>query len=448
MNIISIVLFLLTITVIFILIKLYSTKSDNCPEQCVTILKNSIPDLSPYAKTEEVSALRNSIPSMPDLKLYAKTEDVTALRESIPSMPDLSPYAKMSDLTRYATTSDVSRDYALKDSMPDLSPYATTEDVSALRNSIPSMPDLSPYAKTEDVTALRNSIPSMPDLSPYAKTEDVTALRNSIPSMPDLSPYATTEEVTALRNSIPSMPDLSPYAKTEDVTALRNSIPSMPDLSPYAKTEDVTALRDSIPSMPHLSQYAKTSEVSRDYALKDPSNPDLSLSSLNEMFIRFDDKYSKDYNEFWQGIGASRLPIGTIIPYSGSTAPAGFLLCNGATYSGYSDVYSKLFDVIRYTYGGNNGNFKVPNINGRTIIGVGDNNTLASTGGSQKFTFTKYLAADGGYLGYTGSPTQVISVINEDNMQPYITLNYIIKYEHPTNIVTENYTMSPYFGVM
>jgi len=69
------------------------------------------------------------------------------------------------------------------------------------------------------------------------------------------------------------------------------------------------------------------------------------------------------------------LPVGTIIPWAGSiaaiqTAPAGFRWCNGQAVSRAS--YSGLFAVIGTTYGVGDGSttFNLPDIMGRTIVGV------------------------------------------------------------------------------
>ena len=61
------------------------------------------------------------------------------------ALPDLSPYAR---------TSDVSLNYALKTSLPDLTPYAKNVDVSATYALKTALPDLTPYARTADVNRL------------------------------------------------------------------------------------------------------------------------------------------------------------------------------------------------------------------------------------------------------------------------------------------------------
>lgn len=83
--------------------------------------------------------------------------------------------------------------------------------------------------------------------------------------------------------------------------------------------------------------------------------------------------------------------------YAGSTAPTGWLLCDGSAVS--RTTYADLFAVVSTTYGNGDGSttFNVPDLRGRTIFGL-DNmggsdagnldwaNTLGTTGGSQSKT--------------------------------------------------------------
>lgn len=64
----------------------------------------------------------------------------------------------------------------------------------------------------------------------------------------------------------------------------------------------------------------------------------------------------------------ARMPTGTILPYGGSTAPSGFLLCNGGAVS--RTTYASLFAVIGTTYGAGDGSttFNLPN--GKMPIGL------------------------------------------------------------------------------
>ena len=78
---------------------------------------------------------------------------------------------------------------------------------------------------------------------------------------------------------------------------------------------------------------------------------------------------------------------GTIMMYGGTTAPEGFLLCDGSSLN--PSDYSDLYDVIGSTYGLNaDGTFNLPNLKGRAIIGrnPGDArwDNLGDTYGSKK----------------------------------------------------------------
>jgi len=79
------------------------------------------------------------------------------------------------------------------------------------------------------------------------------------------------------------------------------------------------------------------------------------------------------------------LPVGTIVQFGSSTAPAGWLLCDGSSVS--KTTYSALYNVIGTTYGsGSNAQlFLLPNTTGRTIRGGG---TTGQVGGSDTVTLT------------------------------------------------------------
>lgn len=78
----------------------------------------------------------------------------------------------------------------------------------------------------------------------------------------------------------------------------------------------------------------------------------------------------------------SGVPTGSIIAFAGSSAPDGWLLCDGTAYVNSS--YPALYAVITETYGSPGGSqFNVPNLGSRNIRGVGGANSvgLGETGG-------------------------------------------------------------------
>lgn len=64
------------------------------------------------------------------------------------------------------------------------------------------------------------------------------------------------------------------------------------------------------------------------------------------------------------------LTPGHMLDFAGAVAPAGFVLCDGASYS-TTGSYAALFAVIGYTFGGTGGNFNVPDCRARATIGTG-----------------------------------------------------------------------------
>ena len=87
-----------------------------------------------------------------------------------------------------------------------------------------------------------------------------------------------------------------------------------------------------------------------------------------------------------QGSVVARLaPSGSIIGFGGSSAPTGWLLCDGSAVS--RSTYSDLFSAIGTTYGTGNGSttFNVPNLKGRMPVGLDAAQTefdaLAEAGG-------------------------------------------------------------------
>lgn len=73
------------------------------------------------------------------------------------------------------------------------------------------------------------------------------------------------------------------------------------------------------------------------------------------------------------------VPVGVMHQFAGSTAPNGYLLCDGAAVS--RTTYASLFTVLSTTYGSGDGSttFNIPDLRGRIPIGAG---TGAQNGGS------------------------------------------------------------------
>ena len=86
--------------------------------------------------------------------------------------------------------------------------------------------------------------------------------------------------------------------------------------------------------------------------------------------------------------GIEGIPTATIVPWSDSSVPSGFLECNGAAVS--RSTYSALFAIIGTTYGAGDGatTFNVPDLQDNVPIGKSGTKALASTGGANTVTST------------------------------------------------------------
>lgn len=145
-------------------------------------------------------------------------------------------------------------------------------------------------------------------------------------------------------------------------------------------------------------------------------------------------------------------PTGAIVAWPTNTAPTGWLLCQGTSYS--TTTYSDLFAVISYTYGGSGATFQVPDIRGRTIVarrsGDFDFGDLNDKPGERNHILTidelpshthsyqgtvvtnTSTAGSGNRVGELGSgPSETSGSTGNDephnNIQDSIVLNYIIK---------------------
>lgn len=184
----------------------------------------------------------------------------------------------------------------------------------------------------------------------------------------------------------------------------------------------------------------------------------------------------------------SELPVGTILPFVGQTAPEGFLLCDGRLLSGADAQYKELFNLIATTFGPeidaednpvmtseeqrrfNSSSdyhflFRLPDLRDRFIQGKG-NETIGHKDGTAEHTLTieempshkhKYQDIYFSEMAHYGPSVPIVELPNglgsgksdydnvghqmerdegevaggskpHNNLPPYLVLNYIIKY--------------------
>lgn len=147
------------------------------------------------------------------------------------------------------------------------------------------------------------------------------------------------------------------------------------------------------------------------------------------------------------------VPAGVINPWAGvaGSPPTGWLLCDGTAVS--RSTYSTLFGIVGTAYGvgDNSTTFNLPNLKGKVPVGLDSTqtefDTRGETGGAKTVTLTEAQmpghthaygfgggTTGGAYItqaspsGTFANSTTTGSGEAHPNLQPYIVVNYIIKF--------------------
>ena len=161
------------------------------------------------------------------------------------------------------------------------------------------------------------------------------------------------------------------------------------------------------------------------------------------------DDYSAVGHEHGSSGETSVVPVGSMTAYLGSSAPDGWLICDGSAVS--RETYANLFAVTSTLYGAGDGSttFNLPDLQqafpmGKAASGTGS--SLGDTGGSKDAVVVTHShnlqtrpddgTSSGAWYGSAEQTTQGVQVTATDsagvsgtdaNLPPYVVVNWIVK---------------------
>ena len=143
---------------------------------------------------------------------------------------------------------------------------------------------------------------------------------------------------------------------------------------------------------------------------------------------------------WWNTLAGGLVPPGAILPHAGTSAPDGWLTCDGSAVS--RTAYADLFAAIGTTWGQGNGatTFNVPDLRRQTLVGAGAagtselGNAVGDTGGEESHSLTdgEMPAHNHGNAGGHGHPFRIW----QSNLNPNNAAGHW--YFSPHIITTEN----------
>lgn len=112
-----------------------------------------------------------------------------------------------------------------------------------------------------------------------------------------------------------------------------------------------------------------------------------------------EDLWGGQLNSNWDSLDTllfQAFPVGSVIWYGASSAPTSFLICDGSEVS--RTTYATLFGIVSTTFGVGDGSttFNVPDLRGRTPIGMDDMGTAAGAAGRITDAQADVLGGSGG----------------------------------------------------
>lgn len=274
----------------------------------------------------------------------------------------------------------------------------------------------------------------------------------------DLSNYVTTSDLnTALNDYVTSTAlntALADYVETTDLNALIADY--------YTKTETDNLLDDKLDAdkVGVANGVASLDSTGKVPTSQLPESSGSGVSDFNDLTNRpqkeitsiesiVDPVPLQPTHSLTGSVGFT--PCGTIIAFYGDTAPTHYLACDGSEYnkSDYPELWthlSSLTDTTPYVVDGDNTKFKVPDLRGEFLRGIGTNshtdqgNGATDAGTHQDGTKIPYYATDS--LGHVivnevGTSPSEEDANNDKNTNDWYWTN-------TTKVTSQDYTVKSY----
>ena len=460
-------------------------------EQNDNKLKINGSDLTNYAlKTEipdNISDLNNDVGYLTDVPNTYKTKEendelyqpkgnyLTSYTETDPTVPSHVKAITEQNITNWNSKSDFSGSYndlTNKPIIPSKTSDLTNDSDFTTKNYVDN--EISTYSETDPTVPSYVKSITEQNITSWNNKSDFSGSYNDLtgkPTIPSKTSDLTNDsdfttksyvdnEISTYSETDPTVPSHVKSITEQNITNWNGKIEiiELLTVSDTAPTECATG--DMYYNTTTNKIYTATNTDTWGGTGTDPKSSNLYIDLENTNIYYYDGTSFKSYGG-GSGSGGDTEPIGSTKMYFGTTEPTGYKFVNGQALS--RTEYAELFNLIGTTYGAGDESttFNLPDMSGKVPVGLNVNkewfNQLGKTGGSEEVTLTieqipsHYHEYSIIYRHQDGLTTNTFragaegpdkTTFNTEpvgggqahtNLQPYITVNYIMKVKNITS---------------